>query len=226
MSPLSKLSLWVLIMVGFPTYGEIWIGHARKNGKDLYKEETEVLRNDKEVTETRTKYFSPKGELLAELISKFNHGPYLPEIDFNDHRDGYAYTVRYVDPNTLEVREKESSKDPWVVLPKVKVKKDMMVIQSTMAFAKDHLDDIKQGKSVVGSFLIPSSAADYGIQVHRTDSSERTSQIRVESSNWILRNTVFPAFTITYEVQTGRIVRFVGISNIMDELGTIEIVYD
>ena len=209
------------------------VGHARKNGKDLYVERTKSTLKNGKIDTTNTQFVSPDGKLLAEMKSKSSIHPYLPDIEFNDSRDGYSYTVRTVVQGEIEIRIKESTNDEWVTKPLVKFKKDMIVIQSILDFAHDHIDDIVKGEKIVASFLIPSKATDYAMRIGLAHAgkvsalNDKVVDLTVESNNWVLRNTkVFPPINLTYDSGHHRLRKFSGISTIMAELGTIEVDFD
>lgn len=229
---MMRLLIVLLAWQGWAAGAESITGHARKDGKELYTEKTQIERENGRDKSTKTEYFSPEGKRLAELKATFTRDPYVAEIDFNDFRDGYAYTVRFVDDHTVEIREKESSTDPWKTLPRVKIKKDMILIQSTTAFARAHIEEIRAGKKIEGRFLIPSSADSYSMQivlapsVRQPAENLKVSDIKIESGNWLLRHTFFPPFTLTYDFERQKVLKYIGVSNIMDELGIIEITYD
>lgn len=209
---------------------ENFVGHARKDGKELYIEKVQIIRNSSGVTSTKTEFVSPDGTLLAQVTSKASKNRYLPDVDFVDYRDGYAYSVRHIDATSLELREKESTTQPWKTRPPFPVKPNMILIQSVSDFALDNLSDIRGGKKIKASFLVPSKGTDFGMQIALNEtprSPAATSvELKMESSNWVFRHTVFPKFLLTYDVEKKKVIKFIGVSTIMAELGTIEITYD
>ena len=204
---------------------ERYQGIARdEKNRVVYREEHEVeYRNDR-VRQARSRYFSPEGKLLAELDSEFPGGVSLPKYRFRNLAANYEEGVECCAGGRLEVFHRGSRRT-------LEFQPNWVSGQGFHYLTREHLTSIRAGEKQEFVFLIPSKLAVYDFRIRSGGSdpaNPRQERVLLEIDQWFFR-LFAPKIVATYDLETRRLMRYEGPSNIEDAQGnipTVRIDYD
>lgn len=205
-------------------------GVARtEDGRVAYIEEHEVRVGRGRELWSLTQYSRPDGEAFADLESDYSRYPYLPHYQFRDRRFG---RVAGIDLEAGGIRafgrrdENAEMKD-WPLEPDA----GLIAGQGLNYYLRDHLAEFAGTDSTKSlRFFIPLTGRSVTFRVRRLDRVDEDPgeiTLAVEPDAWWIR-LLAGRLEVSYELATGRLVRYQGPSNILDDERsdqTVEIVY-
>jgi hypothetical protein len=207
---------------GAGTVVERFQGIARsRDGAVAYVETHEVHVSGGRVTSAETRYAQPDGRAIARLVSAYAPGSFAPDYEFLDLRTGARETVRK-DGNGIRLQDGDKAK----VLP---VPDDVPLVagQGLDRYARAHLEELARGDELRVSLALPGRLDAFGFRIRGERIGGDRVRVRFEPSSFILR-VLAPSIEGEYELSTGRLVRYVGVSNVAAEDGSpqqVEIAY-
>lgn len=189
-----------------------------EEGRLVYTERHEVVREDDEIVHSRTEYRAPDGSLIATLVSDYSRDPFVPEYVFHDLRsgkteglrcDGDAVIVYHRDAAGKEIEEKRLDR-----------REDMVGGQGFNNWVVERLDELSTSEPLTFRLVIPHRLGDAKLRVKAIDGSETEPVLTLkgEIDNWFLR-LVAPSIEISYDQESGRLVRYEGNSNLVSSDG-------
>jgi hypothetical protein len=207
---------------GAGTVVERFQGIARsRDGAVAYVETHEVQVAAGRVTSAETRYARPDGRAIARLVSAYAPGSFAPDYEFVDLRTGTREGVRK-DENGIRLQDGDRAR----VLP---LPEDMPLVagQGLDRYARAHLDELSRGEVLRVSLALPGRLDAFGFRIRGERIAADRVRVRFEPSSFILR-VLAPSIEGDYELATGRLVRYVGVSNVPAEDGSpqqVEISY-
>jgi len=192
-------------------------GVARgRDGAVAYREDHEVRRAGGRALEAVTTYRDPEGELLAVLRTDFSRDPFAPDYTFEDRRRS---AIEAVDVSERGATLVAGSRRRTVGLPDDPARR-LVTGQGLDRLVRARLADLERGEELRVAFAIPSRQATYDFRVRALPAppGSPTVTVRVEIDSWVLR-LFAGALDSEYDRATGRLVRYRGISNLLDERG-------
>ncbi len=199
------------------------------DGKLVYREIHEVTYESAppsgRVLSARTRYVNPDGTVRAELDSEFTGPSFLPAYTFKDHKLGVLEGVRLeAGSSSLAVFHQGKSK-------KIDFQPDWVGGQGFHYFSRASLEKIAGGEKRLLEFLIPSRLENFSFQIRKGEESQtekrrpdqRQIDVVLEVQNWILR-LFAPKIIATYDMDSRRLLRYLGPSNIQTDKGDVQTV--
>ena len=165
-------------------------------------------------------YRDQSGQLIASKRINFSTNRSAPTFRLEDRRDGYIEgATRNGSGLALFTRESEGKELRQTV---VQVPDPVVVDGGFDYFVRDHFDDLLQGRSIPLNFVV-SAKLDYFrfrlIPAGQTViDGRRALRLRLAIDNLLLRALV-SSMEIIYDIETGRLLRYAGVSNINNPEG-------
>jgi hypothetical protein len=224
----ALLNLFPVASAG-ASFVEKYEGTAKDlDGRLVYREVHEVTYDSAppsgRVQVARTRYLNPDGSIRAELDSEFTGPSFLPSYTFKDHKLGVLEGVKLEsDSEKLEVFHQQKRK-------KIAFKPDWVSGQGFHYFSRASLEKIAAGEKRLLEFLIPSRLENFSFRIRKGEAGterrrpdQREIDVVLEVQNWLLR--IFaPKITATYDMDSRRLLRYLGPSNIQTEKGDVQTV--
>ena len=209
-----------LILAGPPALAEqlteSFSGSAyATDGNQLLYRETHYLFSGNRGGERVVLYQCPDGRAFARKRSRDDGDAQAPDFDLVDARVGYREGVRR-DGDRREVYVQRSSAQAEQAEP-LRLPVDGVIDTGFEAFARLHWDALVRGDTLPFDYLVPSRRKFYEFKVSRTDlptAPAGSVTLRLSSSSWL--SFLLPHIDISYDLQTRRLVRYEGLSNVRD----------
>ena len=195
------------------------VGYAfdRENGAPLYTEtHLQDFRGDQLVSH-RTEYRTPDGALFATKSLDYSGHPFAPAFRLTDLRDGYVEGAQYISDGLRLYRSQGQQAGSEVVRAEPGLVSDSGFDQ----FIKARLPELVDGRrqrlrlAVAGRLTTLAFRVDT-VQVH----ADRHEVELLAEPDSLLSFFVAPIH-LTYDSNTGRLVRYAGISNIRSPSGAL-----
>lgn len=196
------------------------------NGKLAYIEEHKVRYENGRIAAIETTYYSINAQRIGSQLSDFSQGPLLVSYDFKDERLKYNDGVQVMSDRIL-IYCKET--------PDAEIKKkyllresDQIIGQGFNQFIVSRLDELARGDRLSAKLILPAQMDQFKVRICKYKIEENRMVVRIELDNWFLR-LFTPHVEAEYDLNTGRLLRYQGVSMITNENGkTVEVttVYD
>ena len=198
-------------------HGETFTGRAvNGNGALEYIEHHYLEYENGNIRESRTIYYDPHNQKIGYLISEYSHGPQFGSYDFRDFRAEYQDGAK-VTPHRIQLFKKEGSEEDAeeTYLPR---DTGQIVGQGIHHFIVYNLEAISRGEIIEVKMVLPSRLDQYDFRIRKLNLEGDTLHVRLEIDNWFLR-LFAPHMDCVYDMKTGRLLRYEGISNLTDGSG-------
>lgn len=129
-----------------------------EKGEHIFTEEYVVTTDDQDVKNITTKFFDPKGSLIAELCSTFEDKSYLPTVKFEKEELPFAYGSSILE-KSIEIF-KSTKKRPHLS-KKLTISDNMVVGHGFYTFILSKIDTLLSGKDEKMVFLQPNKLTSY-----------------------------------------------------------------
>jgi hypothetical protein len=200
-----------------------------KSGELYYTEEHQEIWEDDTHSATIILYKNPEGKTIAKKELDFKTGHLTPSFIQTDFRDGYMEGVE-VSEHSVKVLYRKSSKHDLETVA-LEVPPPVVVDGGFNYFVKQNWPALLEGKTLPFNFVVPAEQDYYSFQLSKIKEVEykgvRAAFFKMELKNFILRQLV-PPIMLTYNVETKRLLKYEGISNINNAKGKsyfVKIIY-
>ncbi len=188
----------------------------------LYSEQHTETLVDGAVVSDHVRYVDTQGRVFGEKRLDFSANPYVPSFDLEDRRHGHLEAVRRVSPTEIEVRYRERYADA-VSEARLTVPPDSVADAGFDRFIEQNWESLMAGETRAYPFLVPSRLEFLGFRIRRSDDGAEPAEVRfaIEIDSFMLRLLV-PAMEVVYDRRTRRLLRYDGVSNLLDGNGDNE----
>lgn len=194
-----------------------FVGKAfNDEGRLEYVEKHRVDYRDARIVESRTVYFDAQGRKIGELISDYRYGPRFGSYTFRDIRAGYVDGAEVLDQR-IRINRKTRPEEPveTATIPKT----DRQIVgQGFHHFIVDHLESIAAGQVFHIALVLPSRLDQFDFRIRKQSLEGNRLSVRLEIENWFLR-LFAPHVEADYDLQTGKLLQYRGVSNLADPQG-------
>ena len=209
------MRLLILFLISFSLKAEITVSKfsgdaVDKKGAVVYRENQEITKNEKgESLLIKTKYFDPKGVLIAEVESDFKYDLFIPETVFIDHRFKERQELHY-DVQTKMINMKVIDEKGKVKEKNLKREDDMV---SGQGFNNYILKNFDAPKSDIKFIVLPK--LDYFSFTFEPQAGDKPTEKKfvLKISSWILRALV-QKIVVDYRISDKTLLKFYGLTNI------------
>ena len=185
------------------------------DGDLLLYRETHYLYSGEHGGERIVLYQCPDGRAFARKFSRDDGNAQAPDFDLVDARVGYREGVRrngdlrevYVQRSATQAEQADALQLPA----------DGVIDTGFEAFARQHWDALVRGDTLPFAYLVPSRRKFFAFKVARIDlpaAPPGSVTFRLASSSWV--SFLLPHIDISYDLDTRRLVRYEGLSNVRD----------
>jgi hypothetical protein len=205
----------------------VFYGTAVNGNGDLeYTEQHALKYVDGRLVESETTYFDPGYRKIGTLVSEYSQGVQFGSYDFEDLRAGYRDGARVLEDRILlyhKERNDEARKVSY--LPR---EPGQVVGQGFNYFIAENIEPLAGGKTLKIRLILPSRLDQFDFRIRKQMIEGDTLFVRLEIDNALLR-LFAPHIDAAYDMRTGRLLRYEGISNLTDGAGEykrVTITYD
>jgi hypothetical protein len=189
-----------------------------ESGRLQYTERHDVTYEQGQVVRSRTTYTDADNRVIGDLISEYLPTPQICSYAFRDLRARYEDGVRVADDHLLLY--KKESPEAYRETASLPRQANQIVGQGFHHFLALNRESIAQGEIFHVELVLPSRLKQYSFRVRKRRVEGATLHIRLEIDNWLLR-LFAPHVDCEYDLRTGRLLRYEGISNLADPSGSI-----
>jgi len=185
------------------------------DGDLLLYHETHYLFSGEHGGERIVLYQCPDGRAFARKRSRDDGNAQAPDFDLVDARVGYREGVRR-NGGLREVYVQRSATQAEQADP-LQLPADGVIDTGFEAFARLHWDALVRGDTLPFAYLVPSRRKFYAFKVGKIDlpaAPPGSVTFRLASSSWV--SFLLPHIDISYDLETRRLVRYEGLSNVRD----------
>ena len=231
-------SCWVYLLLFLATthsWADIvrYKGVAKKGDRTVYIEQHTVeYGKARNLLRATTEYFSPTGQLIAELKSDFTTSLTVPAHVVKDMRTEEVQGLRR-DGNQVVLYFKEKGKAEESRLLSSDDEKDRILVgcQGLNYYLLGNLSSFDPRRTLPLRFLIPGKLEYYDFDMKQVGGAQgEVVEFEIKVKNWFLK-LFAPTLRVKYDRNQKRIVWYEGISNIKDDEGnnqkvTINYIYE
>lgn len=195
------------------------VGYAydRATDKLIYTEQHTFETEGDELVKHQVDYVDADGKLLAAKTLDYRGHPYAPEFRMDDKRDDYVEGAQYTDEGYRLFRTRDEKSGDKVLTPE----SDMVADAGFDRYVRDHLEELLGGEQQSFHMAIAGHLTELRFRVRLLDKEPLfgvpAARFRVEPAS-LLRLIADP-IDITYATETGRLLRYVGVTNIRNAQG-------
>lgn len=191
---------------------QIVIGKAYNLSGELeYFEHHRVRYQNGQIIGIKTIFFDDTLQKVGELVSDFSNGQQFGSYDLIDSRHQYVDGAR-ITADRIELYHRKSPKRD-LKTKSLPLTPKQVVGQGFNQFIVANLDAIAGGEEFHMKLVLPSELDQYDVLIRKRKIDGHTLYIRVEMSNWFLK-LFAPHLDAEYDLKTGRLMRYDGISMI------------
>ncbi len=196
------------------------VGYAydRSDDRLLYTEQHRFEREQGQLVRHQVDYVAADGALLASKTLDYQTNPYAPEFRLEDQRDQYVEGAAYTKKGyrLFRVRD-DKSKDKLL-----KAGEERVADAGFDQFVRDHLEELLSGEQKEFRMAIAGHLTELRFRATLLDREPLfgvpAARFRIEPAS--LLRWFADAIDITYATDTGRLLRYVGVTNIRNDEGT------
>ncbi len=187
---------------GIPVYTEAYAEHYDASGKLL---------------QTQVQYRDAQGNAIADKQLDYQRHPHAPAFTFVNHKTGYRETVSWLDDGRIRLSHADSPQAP--AREKILAVPEPVVADAGFnQFVRAHLPQLEQGQTVSFHFLNPARLDWFRFTARGEPLDTSTLQVTIAPASRILQWLVEP-IRLTYARDSGRLLRYEGLTNISLEGG-------
>lgn len=213
------------ITMAFAAAEEAYFGEARlKDGTLVYTEHhTASFDENGKILTARTVYKDPAGRIIGKLQSNFSESITAPTYDYVDLRTNEYHGIRTDKEHfILFVRQPESGNEKTLKLKKDFIEDGLIVgCQGLHYYLRENLDIVRQKDTIDIKFLIPGDLDYYSFRMNYEGEDQNVVRLKVSIDNFFLR-LFAPSLLLKYDKKRGRLLNYVGLSNIKSDKGKIQ----
>lgn len=205
----------------------VFSGIAYNEHKEhIFTEEYSIEKDQNKILSVKTRFLSPKGELLAEMSSDFQGKGYLPEVNFTKKEKTFSYGTTLLEKSIELFKSTSSQIFKKKTLP---IKDNMVAGHGFYFFILDKLDVLLAGETMQMIFLQPNRLNIYtfNAKASKEPQSEDLIRIHLTIDNRFLKAFV-PEIQLVIDHKTKTLVSYEGLSGFLSEdssLKTISVQY-
>jgi hypothetical protein len=223
------VALVIYLLAPGPVFGNVERVYGRAFNKDgmlEYSEEHIIQYENGRIAAINTTYYSVNSQRIGSQLSDFSKGPLLVSYDFKDERLQYNDGVQVMSDRILiYCKETPDAKTKKKYLSR---ESNQIIGQGFNQFIVSRLDALARGDLISAKLLLPAQMDQFNVRISKHKIEENRILVRIELDNWFLR-LFTPHVEAEYDLNTGRLLKYQGVSMISDEDGkTVEVttVYD
>ena len=179
----------------------------------IYLEHHEVTFDSNRIVHSLTTYTRPNGDKIATMDTDYSRSVQMPTYTFKD--DSRAYSEGLAFENGTYVAFYNESGKPRVT--KELKEKDIFSCQGWHYFVVENLSRIGSGGLQL-KLLFPGKLDTFEFTLNKLEQVDGVLRLRLSISNWFLR-LFAPSLELHYDADEKKLLKYSGISNILDERG-------
>ena len=222
---IATVSLVLCVASGSFAAEEEYFGEARlKDGTLVYTEHhTARFDENGRILNARTVYKNPSGKVIGKLQSDFSESITAPVYDYVDLRSNEFHGIRADNEHfILFFREPESGEEKTIKLKKGFTEDDLIVgCQGLHYYLRENLDVVRQKDTIGIKFLIPGDLDYYSFRMKYVGEDQDVVRLKIYINNFFLR-LFAPSLLLKYDKKQGRLLNYIGLSNIKSDEGKIQ----
>ena len=191
-----------------------------KSDQFYYTEEHEECITNGIHNATKITYKDDKGKVIAKKTIDFSKGESSPAFLQEDMRDGYMEGAE-IEGEIVKLLYKKN-KNEALKTKELSIPEPVVIDGGFNNFVKKNWKQIQEGSSIKFNFAVPSQLDYFTFRVKKEHESicngKKAVVFKMEADNFLIRQLVAPII-LTYDVNTMRLMKYEGLSNINDGKG-------
>lgn len=184
----------------------------------LYCEKHRLQRRNGEPYRRTVSYFDASGKLIAKKENQYFSNPAAPDFRLQDLRRHYHEQARYKDDGSLLLILQEDSAAEEQKTRLTDLPENLVIDAGFDEFVRRHWQSLLSGKEVSFSFASAARQDLVNFRLEKTSLDERQLVLSMRLKSRLLAWLLDP-IELTYERDSQRLLRYRGLSNIMDNSG-------
>ncbi|MCD8522185.1 MAG: hypothetical protein LRY66_15315 [Saccharospirillaceae bacterium] len=184
----------------------------------IYREEHRLQLRDGKPYQRDVNYFDAEGKMIAQKENRYFNNAAAPDFRLQDLRNNYREQALYNDDGSLTLGLQESDGQAWQEKRIKSLPDDLIIDAGFDEFVRRHWQTLLAGKQVTFSFASAArqDLVNFRLQTQSADEHRLVLSMRLQSRmlSWLLS-----PIELTYDRQSQRLLRYRGLSNILDEQG-------
>ena len=205
---------------------ESYTGLAKNKKGELQYSEHHVVKFDENgrATTAETEYKSPDGKVIGKMQSDFTSSLTAPNYNFIDLRTEDIHGIRRADNNIILFRQSKGKKEETKAI-KPNYPADTLVIgcQGLHYYLRENFQAVIERKNIPIKFLIPGDLDYYNFSMKVQKQTDVKVSWIITISNLFLK-LFAPTLTIEYDKVSKKLLSYVGLSNLKNDKGELQIV--
>ena len=184
----------------------------------IYREEHQLQLRNGLPYQREVNYFDAEGKKIAQKENRYFNNAAAPDFRLHDLRNNYREQALYNDDGSLTLSLQESDGQEWQK-SRIKNLPDNLIIDAGFdEFVRRHWQALLAGDQVNFSFASAARQDLVSFRLQKTSANEQQLVLSMRLQSRLLSWLLDP-IELTYERPTQRLLRYRGLSNILDEQG-------
>ena len=216
---LAVVALVIYLLAPIPVFGDIEMVYGKafnKAGNVEYFEEHMVQYKNGRIAAIITTYYSDSAQKIGSQLSDFSKGPQVASYDFKDERRQYNDGVQVMSDQILIYCK--DTPDTETKKKYISRESDQIIGQGFNQFIVSRLDALARGDRFSAKLVLPAQMDQFNVRISKHKIEENRMVVRIELDNWFLR-LFTPHVEAEYDLNTGRLLQYQGVSMISDGSG-------
>lgn len=212
---LFLIVLWAQILLGHNLFGT---ATDLRTGEFRYFERHTISRGEDNLTKMiRADYLTKDEKIFASMISNFTEDSFLPEINFQDSRFSISETQVY-DKKQKKLVFSRTEKNRETQRKEIAVIENMVSGQGFNNFLVSNFDFLVK-KAIQFNFVVLSKMDFYRFEIVSGENAKTDERsFSLSAGNFLFRMFLHP-IEVTYDINSKRLLRYKGLSNILSDSG-------
>jgi hypothetical protein len=212
MNKLIYLSFFALKLFVFSVDVSTFCGTAYDEKKNiLFKEEYKIESEKDKILNVSTKFFCPKGELLAEMHSDFSKNSFVPHVKFS--KKDFDYGAKLFEQGIELFKKTLLSEKKTKTLS---LKENMVTGHGFYFYILSKLDSLLKGEKSQMVFIQPNRLGAYTFNMKAKKISDENVKVELVIDSAILRKFV-PDIELIINQKTNSLVSYKGLSGFFSD---------
>jgi hypothetical protein len=188
--------------------------YDREKGTPLYSEHHFRQYEDGQLKVHRVEYRTPQGRLFAEKKLAYADHPFAPNFLFKDRRDQYEEGAEWESKayRLFHAADRQSGKV-------VEHKPDLVCDAGFDRFIRARLEQLSERRAQQLTLAIPGALKAFRFEVSTVGIDADRGEIHLEALPASLLKVLVKPIRLTYDLRSGELRRYVGMSNIRNFAG-------
>lgn len=184
----------------------------------IYREEHRLQLRDGKPYQRDVNYFDAEGKKIAQKKNQYFNNIAAPDFHLSDLRNNYREQAIYNDDGSLTLSLLEDGDQAWRTTRINNLPDDLIIDAGFDEFVRRHWQALLAGKQINFNFASAARQDLIGFRLKKSTANKQQLVLSMRLQSRMLSWLLNP-IELTYDRQNQRLLRYRGLSNILDEQG-------